>query len=77
MDAETINLYWEIGEEIFRQQQEKGCGVIAIELKIGEFEEEYTGKMQLYLMALGEQAKLPDENPSSVLSYVKVRIKPL
>lgn len=24
MNAETINLYWEIGEEIYRQQQEKG-----------------------------------------------------
>ena len=24
INAETINLYWEIGEEIYRQQQENG-----------------------------------------------------
>ena len=35
-----------------------------VELKIGEFEAEYAGKMQLYLTALDEQIKLPDENPS-------------
>ncbi len=38
--------------------------LVAIELKIGEFEAEYAGKMQLYLTALDEQVKLPDENPS-------------
>ena len=26
INSETINLYWEIGEEIYRQQQEKGWG---------------------------------------------------
>ena len=39
--------------------------LIAIELKIGEFEAEYAEKMQLYLTALDEQAKLPDENSST------------
>ena len=38
--------------------------LVAIELKIGEFEAEYAGKMQLYLTALDEQVKLPDENSS-------------
>ena len=38
--------------------------LVAIELKIGEFEAEHAGKMQLYLTALDEQVKLPDENPS-------------
>lgn len=38
--------------------------LIAIELKIGEFEAEYAGKMQLYLTVLDEQVKLPEENPS-------------
>lgn len=28
INAETINLYWEIGEEIYRQQQEKWLGKI-------------------------------------------------
>lgn len=26
INSETINLYWEIGEEIYRQQKEKGWG---------------------------------------------------
>ena len=138
INSETINLYWEIGEEIYRQQQENGQGksivqaklavkdeytfdfaellpeysehelemqlvnnvkafliemggdftfvgnqyhmvvgsrdlyidlllfhrrlrgLVAIELKIGEFEAEYAGKMQLHLKALDEQVKLPD-----------------
>jgi predicted nuclease of restriction endonuclease-like (RecB) superfamily len=38
--------------------------LIAIELKIGEFKPEYTGKMQFYLTALDETMKLPEENPS-------------
>lgn len=37
INSETINLYWEIGEEIYRQQQEKGWGksivqVLSVEL---------------------------------------------
>lgn len=38
--------------------------LVAIELKIGEFEAEYAGKMQLYLTVLDEKIKLPEENPS-------------
>ena len=38
--------------------------LIAIELKIGEFQPEYSGKMQFYLAALDETVKLPEENPS-------------
>lgn len=38
--------------------------LVAIELKIGEFEAEYAGKMQLYLTVLDEQVKLPEENSS-------------
>ena len=38
--------------------------LVAIELKIGEFKPEYTGKMQSYLTALDEMKKLPAENPS-------------
>lgn len=36
--------------------------LIAIELKIGEFKPEYTGKMQFYLTVLDEKVKLPEEN---------------
>jgi predicted nuclease of restriction endonuclease-like (RecB) superfamily len=38
--------------------------LIAIDLKIGEFEPEFAGKMQFYLAALDETMKLPEENPS-------------
>ena len=27
LNSETINLYWEIGEEIYRQQEEHGWGI--------------------------------------------------
>ena len=49
--------------------------LIAIELKIGEFEAEYTGKMQLYLTALDEQVKLQDENPSIGIIICKSKDK--
>lgn len=38
--------------------------LVAVELKIGEFEPEFVGKMQFYLAALDEQARQEDENPS-------------
>jgi predicted nuclease of restriction endonuclease-like (RecB) superfamily len=38
--------------------------LVAIELKIGEFEPEFVGKMQFYLAALDAQARQEDENPS-------------
>ena len=49
--------------------------LIAIELKIGEFEAEYAGKMQLYLTALDDQVKLPDENPSIGIIICKSKDK--
>jgi predicted nuclease of restriction endonuclease-like (RecB) superfamily len=38
--------------------------IIAIELKINEFEPEYAGKMNFYLSALNNTIKKPHENPS-------------
>lgn len=38
--------------------------LVAVELKIGEFEPEFVGKMQFYLAALDDQARQPEENPS-------------
>jgi predicted nuclease of restriction endonuclease-like (RecB) superfamily len=38
--------------------------LVAIELKVGAFKPEYAGKMQFYLSALNDRAKLPGENPS-------------
>ena len=38
--------------------------LVAVELKTGKFEIEYTAKMDFYLDLLNEQVKLKDENPS-------------
>lgn len=38
--------------------------LVAVELKIGEFEPEFVGKMQFYLAALDAQIRQEDENPS-------------
>ncbi len=38
--------------------------LVALELKVGEFEPEYVGKMQFYLAALDKQVRQEDENPS-------------
>ena len=49
--------------------------LVAIELKIGDFEAEYAGKMQLYLTVLDEQVKLPEENPSIGIIICKSKDK--
>ena len=38
--------------------------LVAIELKVGEFQPEFVGKMQFYLTALDRQVRQEDENPS-------------
>ncbi|NJK65023.1 MAG: DUF1016 domain-containing protein, partial [Synechococcaceae cyanobacterium SM2_3_1] len=38
--------------------------LVAIELKVGEFQPEYVGKMQFYLTTLDRQVRQDDENPS-------------
>jgi predicted nuclease of restriction endonuclease-like (RecB) superfamily len=38
--------------------------LVAIDLKIGEFEPEYVGKMNFYLGLLDDKVKMKDENPS-------------
>ncbi|KAA5379567.1 PDDEXK nuclease domain-containing protein [Phocaeicola dorei] len=38
--------------------------MIAVELKIGEFQPEYKGKMEFYLNVLNDTVKLPHENPA-------------
>jgi predicted nuclease of restriction endonuclease-like (RecB) superfamily len=38
--------------------------LVAIELKVGEFQPEFVGKMQFYLTALDRQVRERDENPS-------------
>jgi predicted nuclease of restriction endonuclease-like (RecB) superfamily len=38
--------------------------MVAVELKVGEFQPEFVGKMQFYLTALDRQVKQESENPS-------------
>ena len=38
--------------------------LVALELKIGEYEPEYVGKMQFYLSVLDDTVRLPEEQPS-------------
>lgn len=43
INSETINLYWEIGEEIYRQQREKGWGKSIVKVLSKELEKEFPG----------------------------------
>jgi len=38
--------------------------LVAIELKVGEFQPEHVGKMQFYLAVLNDRVRMPGENPS-------------
>lgn len=49
--------------------------LIAVELKIGEFQPEHKGKMEFYLTALNEQVKLPDENDAIGIIICKSKKK--
>ena len=40
------------------------CSMVAVELKIGDFNTEYVGKMNFYLSLLDKLEKSPDKNPS-------------
>ncbi len=47
--------------------------LIAIDLKIGEFEPEHKGKMEFYLTVLNETVKLPHENPAIGIIICKTK----
>jgi predicted nuclease of restriction endonuclease-like (RecB) superfamily len=49
--------------------------LIAVELKIGEFQPEHKGKMEFYLVALNEQVKLPEENDAIGIIICKSKKK--
>jgi len=49
--------------------------LVAVELKIGDFQPEYKGKMEFYLTALNEQVKLQDENDSIGIIICKSKDK--
>ena len=41
INAETVNLYWEIGKEIYRQQEEKGWGKSIVNVLSNELQKEF------------------------------------
>ncbi len=47
--------------------------LVALELKIGEFQPEYVGKMQFYLAVLDDTARLPGENPAIGIILCKTK----
>lgn len=47
--------------------------LVAIELKITEFQPEHVGKMQFYLAVLDDLVRLPDENPSMGIILCKTK----
>jgi predicted nuclease of restriction endonuclease-like (RecB) superfamily len=49
--------------------------LVAIELKVGEFQPEYVGKMQFYLAALDDMARMADEEPSIGIILCKSKDK--
>lgn len=49
--------------------------LVAIDLKIGEFEPEYVGKMQFYLAVLDDKMRMPYENPSIGIILCKSKDK--
>lgn len=49
--------------------------LVAIDLKIGEFEPEFVGKMQFYLAVLDDKMRLPHENPSIGIILCKSKDK--
>ncbi|MBD2054467.1 DUF1016 domain-containing protein [Oculatella sp. FACHB-28] len=49
--------------------------LVAIDLKIGEFEPEHVGKMQFYLAVLDDKMRMPFENPSIGIILCKSKDK--
>ena len=49
--------------------------LVAIDLKIGEFEPEYIGKMQFYLAVLDDKMRMPHENPAIGIILCKSKDK--
>lgn len=47
--------------------------LVAIDLKIGEFEPEHKGKMEFYLTVLNDTVKLPHENPAVGIIICKTK----
>lgn len=44
LNTETVALYWAIGREIYRQQQEKGWGKSVVEMLARDLQQEFPGR---------------------------------
>ena len=55
VNAETINLYWKIGEEIYKQQEKNGWGKSIVEVLLSkELQKEFPGAKGYLSANLGE-----------------------
>ena len=58
INAETINLYWEIGEEIYRQQEQNGWGKSIVQVLSKELRKEFPGAKGYSAANLWRNAKM-------------------
>jgi len=58
MNTETINLYWEIGEEIYRQQEINGWGKSIVKVLSKELQKEFPGAKGYSAANLWRNAKM-------------------
>lgn len=58
LNAETINLYWEIGEEIYRQQEENGWGKSIVQVLSKELQKKFPGAKGYSAANLWRNAKM-------------------
>ena len=56
INSETINLYWEIGEEIYRQQEENGWGKSIVQVLSTELQKSFRAQRDIQLPICGECA---------------------
>lgn len=56
INSETINLYWEIGEEIYRQQEENGWGKSIVQVLSTELQKEFLVQKDIQQPICGECA---------------------
>lgn len=69
INSETINLYWEIGEEIYRQQEENDWGKSIVQVLSTELQKEFPGakgysaanlwRMRNFYLTYRDSEKLP------------------
>ena len=58
INAETINLYWEIGEEIYKQQQEKRMGKSIVRVLSRELQKRIPWSKGIFSSKFVENAEL-------------------